>query len=188
MKNLLIRLGLYKISQEEFLENLWIIHDEIAGMILKNKDLSVEVKNKSICEIKIFFGVIGMPILKKNMSLDFFKRISKFYFSRIVFSTIEEFDYPDDFLDLLIKDRYNFHVNGISSISENRYTNNYFQALNTLWFECPFKPINEILATNNLSFDFIGNLKSKVETNLIYIHIVPAYEKSLRKLIKMTKK
>ena len=188
MKKLLVKLGFSKFSQEEFLEQLLIMHNDMAKKILKKKDLTIEERKKSICEIKIFFWAFGWPFLKKYLSVELFDKTTEFFFSKIAFSSIVELGYSDEYLNSFFIDRYTYHVNGVTAINEDSTANKYFQELEILFFECPLDTIEEIQEQNLMNFDFIGNFKGQVETKLMYIHLVPAYLQSLKSLIEITKK
>ena len=188
MRNLLIKLGLIKIDQAEYFEMLERLHNDMSAMILKEKELEDDDYNKSTCEIKIFFWVFAGPILKENLPSELFDRTMKFFRSNIIFSTIDDYEYTDEFMTNFLQSRFEFHESGIQGKGDSSIVNNYFQQLKILWFEKPFSDINELRKNKVIEFDPFSNLRNKLETQQLYMHMAPAYAKSLKKLIKMTKK
>lgn len=179
MRNLIIKLGLLKIDQSEYLNMLAKLHDNVATMILKPKGLNEDEYNKAICEIKIFLWVFAIPILKENLQDELYKKTMKFFRSNIIFSTIDEFQYSDEYMTNMLNSRFEFYKSGIQEPRDS-----YFQQLKTLWFEQPFYDLAELRENYLLDFDIMGQL----ETQQLYIQLAPAYTKSLKRIIKITKK
>lgn len=187
MRNLLIRLGLIKIDQAEYFEILEKLHNNLSTNILKEKQLEGNDYNMATCEIKIFFWVLAGQILKDNMPSELFDRTMKFFRSNIIFSTIDEFKYTDDVMINFLQSRIEFHQHGIDEGVKSS-ANNYFQQLNILWFKEPFSDIENLKKNNMLDLDFFGKNKLQIETQSLYINLVPVYTKRLMTLIKATRK
>ena len=106
MKNILIRLGLIKIESSEFFKTLEKLHDDMATMLLKEKGLEGAKYNKAVCEIKIFFWVFAEPLLNKNMREPLYDETMKFFRNNIIFSTIDESLYSDEYITSMLHSRF----------------------------------------------------------------------------------
>jgi hypothetical protein len=186
--NLLIKLGLLKIDQTKYFDMLVKLHKDLPEMMLKNKNLNNEEHNNALCEIKIFLWIIASPIFEENVPFELFDKTMKFYRSNIIFSTIDEHQYSEEYISNLLIARLDFHQNGIQGTGFSSITDNYFQQLKVVLFEQPFIDITELSKKNKYNLDIFNKVMGQAEGQLLYKHIVPGYVESLKKLIKMTKK
>ena len=188
MKNLLIKLGLKKIDQVEYFAILNQLHEEIAELILKGEEVDSEIIEESKCEIKIFFWVYLGPILQNLLPHYLFDKTMKFYSGEIVFSTINQDDYSFEFLENLLKSRYDLHNDGISNLSNQQFSSKYMEKLSTLWFETPFISTEQLYESNKLNFSFDNKFLDQHKMKLLISHMIPGFTDSIKKLIKKTKK
>lgn len=195
MRQLLIKLGLWKLSHEEYFKYLSRYHDDLANTIIEKfsseNNLIKEDRNKSICEIKTFFWLYGQHTLQENLSNDLFDRTMKHFRINIVFSSINEHDYTDSYIQSFFRERSEFYRNGFSSLSEGEKIpsiNSFYKQIETLWFEKPFAAIKEIQEPSIINFDIFNQLKGTAKISSLLSNLMPTYTESLKDFIKMTNK
>jgi len=188
MRNLLIKLGFIKIDQAEYFNMLKKLTDHMAVRILKEKNLNDAEYKKALCEIKIFFWVFAGPILRENLPDKLLDKTMKFFRNHIIFSSIDELQNSYEYMQNILKTRFQFHENGIQGKGDSIIANNYFTQLKILWFEKPFIDITELRESKVIDFDIFNNLRGQSEIQAMFTHLTPAYSKSLKGLIKITKK
>ncbi len=168
MKNILVKLGLAKLSVDEFNKQLSILTSYTIDAILKDNSLNelintinfdIEEKTLTEYELKICLGVILDLTLKNNIKNDilvnnangYFKHIIQYENIMMIFGT--EFYYE---VQSKQNQKYDYHYNNIVNIN-SKTIRHYYDTCFTLFFK---QQCNDIDNTFNTNIDPVYNFNS----------------------------
>lgn len=190
MKKLLIKLGILKMSHDEYLKKLKGLYELISTVIVKKKNLPKDIFHESLSEIKIYFFSYQLRLLKSKLSNDLFNKTMRYFISDILFSTIDKAKYSDEFRQSFLEERVDYHDNGIHE-SNDAVANIYYEKLMVLWFKKPFSTIEEIekyYLENSLSGDYFEKSLGLIEIMDYSSEFVAILSDGTLNLIKRTAK
>ena len=186
LNNLLLKLGLIKISQDDFFVYLKRLNDDTSNMAIDKLELSKSELSKAKTEIKIFLWFLATPFLKQKMSKTFADKTMKFFRNEIVFSSINENDFDEEFIQKLLQNRMEFYDEILYGKPSALQLQDYFKTLNKIWFEKPFETI-ETNQPDGSIFNTSDNFYKANKASAMYFNILEGYDKSIQRLIKYTK-
>lgn len=189
MKKLLIKLGILKMSHDEYLKKLKGLYELIASVIVKKKNLPKDIFHESLSEIKIYFFSYQLRLLKSKLSNDLFNKTMRYFFSDILFSSIDKAKYSDEFKQSFLEGRVDYYEKGIRE-SNDAVANIYYEKLMVLWFKKPFSTIEEIekYYLANLYVDYFEKTRGLIEIMDYSSTFVPILSDGTLNLIKRTAK
>jgi len=187
MKNFIIRtlikLGIIKISKEDFLrfmkQRILRVSNEICDEILiqssSRPSIRMKHKEESLCEIRIFLLTISNGCLEKYLSHDLYTATINSLINEVIWESININDYEQSFIDDIYHSRISFYDEAADVLSNIKSTNSiqYIDKVRTLWSQQPFSDINKSKIHNFNFFEttqntlWFVNLSNNYITSLI---------------------
>ena len=157
---------------------------KLSNSIVKDSNLDSRERKQSLCEIRIFYWVISTSFLQEKLPIEAFQYVMMYFRNEIIFSSIDEDEYPEIFISNLLETRQPFYsecaelLSKINSVMAERH----ISQLRELWLEKPFCEISEL--ENKMVIDFL-DMKSPIINKYWYLNqVVQPYHNVLLELTK----